>query len=591
MLTLTAEQVRRLEALQATRDQQRIGSLVGSAFPDVAARLGDRFPALVAHAVQRGAAHGLHHAACIARYLACWCVLGAEFETRADHAWAAALLGDRDRPEGAKAYQLGRRTREHLARPAGTTPAGATPPITMEAFDQALATLDEALLDRGPVGSLHHGPRITLGAACDIDGLDVRPADAAKRPRYVLEQGQWRLEQATPPGAAVTVGTGPNRLAALPPRLSLLASQASDGGTPARLRVRCLATACCDPALHPLVSLNDAAGLREWRGPLAADVVLELYAEPPADLPEKALPPLIAAASPPRLALLGFASCGLRDGGPPLPPQQTHLAVHAAEQHLLAWHREPGAPIAWPPGDAAAGAAGTVLRIERDGRALDARAWLAAWQALDEQLAMGLDRLYTAWGRESGLERTTMHAEPEVFCGDAGIAWGWSEAPAGLAAPSFFRVLGRLDIVACRLALRMSGELTFEGSLSRLTLECHAQERLQTDWETGPDAAATLPVPPQQRPAQQSVRLPFVLHVEPVVGTTTALLASGPATGAIVGDCGLRLRPDGLGLQWFVRVAVEPVHATLQVHHPLLGRTTQTRRLLPALTLADWSLG
>src|SRR5262249_20229211 len=200
-------------------------------------------------------------------------------------------------------------------------------------------------------------------------------------------------------------------------------------------------------------------------GPQAADLVLELYADPAADLPENALPPLIAAAPPPRLALLGFASCGLRDGGPPLSAQQTHVAVHAAEQHLMTWHREPGAPVAWPPGASAPGTAAaiTAMRIERDGHALDTRAWLAAWQALDEQLATGLDRLYTAWGRESGLERTTMHAEPAVFCGDAGIAWGWSDAPAGLAAPSFFRVLGRLDIVACRLALRLCGELALEG--------------------------------------------------------------------------------------------------------------------------------
>jgi hypothetical protein len=568
MLALNAEQVGRLQALQMTRDQQRITELVAAAFPDAAGRLGERLASLVSHAVERSAAHGLRHASCVARYLACCCVLGADFETRPGHEWAAALLGDATRSEGAKAWQLCRRTREAL---------GAANGAALPGFDQALAALDTQLQDRGPIGSLRHGPRIVLGQACDIDAVDVRPGDGPARQRYVLEHGQWKRVPWTPPPNPVTVG-GAGRVAALPARLSMIAPSA--GATPARLRVRCVAAQRCGPSDHPLLVLNDAQGLREWRGAAATDVVLELFADPLPEPPDGTPRPLIGAAGAPRLGLLGLAACGLRDEGAPFGEQQSQLALHPSEQHLMAWRREPSQPLEWPQAGATADPKGrTACRIECDGHALPAVRWLDGWAELDRQIAGGLERLYTAWGRESGLERTTLQAEPALMAGDAGLAWGWTEGRAGLADAPFFRVVGKLDLVACRLRLRLSGVLALGDSVSLLTLQCHAEDRLQAAWETDrPDA----PMLPEQPTAQASFRLPFVLSIESIAVASGAMLEGGPASGAVVGRCGLRPRPDGAGLQWFAQAAIEPVHAAFIVHDPLRGETSHVRCLLPA---------
>jgi len=577
MLPLNAQQVERLQALQMSRDHDRLAALIATAFPEVPGRLGERYPSLVAHAVQRSESHGLRHAACVARYLACCCAMGADFETRPGNEWAAGVLADASRSEGAKVFQLCRRTRESL----GSAPGGIAP----AAFDQALALLDAALADRGPMGSLQRGPRIVLGQACDIDAIDLRLAEGAPRQRYAIENNQWRRVPWPAPAKAVTVGAVSGALPSLPERLSLLSPAA--GAQPTRLRVRCAAAHCCDPVLHPRVLLNDPQAPREWRGTLAADVMLEPFADALPEPPPGAPAPLIAAAGSPRLAQLVVGACGLREQGTPLGEQSTQIAVHRIDQHLMVWRREPGPVMAWPSAAPVDAAARTACRIERDGHLLDASAWTAGFAQLDAQLASGLDRLYTAWGRESGLERTTMQAEPALLTGEAGVSWGWSEGREGLADAAYFRVLGRLELLACRLSLRLGGELVLDDSVSRLSLQCHAQERLQVSWESGVEGGPL----PTLAPAHLAFRLPFVLQVDSVAAASVAMLDSSPASGAITGQCGLRMRADGAGLQWFAQMAVEPVHAHFRVHDPLRGVMGHPRRLLPALPLVDWSLG
>jgi len=315
--------------------------------------------------------------------------------------------------------------------------------------------------------------------------------------------------------------------------------------------------------------------------------MLEPFADALPEPPPGAPSPLIAAAGSPRLAQLVVGACGLREQGTPLGEQSTQIAVHRIDQHLMVWRREPGPLMAWPSAAPVDAAARTACRIERDGHLLDASAWTAGFAQLDAQLASGLDRLYTAWGRESGLERTTMQAEPALLTGDAGVSWGWSEGREGLADAAYFRVLGRLELLACRLSLRLGGELMLDDSVSRLSLQCHAQERLQVSRESGVEGGPL----PTLAPAHLAFRLPFVLQVDSVAAASVAMLDSSPASGAITGQCGLRMRADGAGLQWFAQMAVEPVHAHFRVHDPLRGVMSQSRRLLPALPLVDWSLG
>ena len=158
-----------------------------------------------------------------------------------------------------------------------------------------------------------------------------------------------------------------------------------------------------------------------------------------------------------------------------------------------------------------------------------------------------------------------------------------------MVAPPYFRVAGWMDLVACQLNLRFSGQLQLEGSSSHLSLHCAASEPLRVGWER---TAGDADLPALLSTAQVAFRQPFVLVVEPQAWAELGVAdAAAPVTGGLVGSCGLRPRPDGAGLQWFAKLSIEPVHAVLHLHDPLLGERELLRPLLPAMELLDWSLG
>ena len=64
-----------------------------------------------------------------------------------------------------------------------------------------------------------------------------------------------------------------------------------------------------------------------------------------------------------------------------------------------------------------------------------------------------------------------------------------------------------------------------------------------------------------------------------------------PITGALVGECGLRVRADGGGQQWFFGLRAEPVTVVTEISDPVLGGARQTRKIFPAMTLVEWSAG
>jgi hypothetical protein len=472
-----------------------------------------------------------------------------------------------------------------------------------KAFEQAILGLDALLMPRGTLGSLLPAQKVQLGEACDIDALDLRLQEAPPQLQYQLEQAQWRrlpaLASNKPITLAVTGGPRPAALPlgqtapaaaavpTLPPRLSLLSS--SLGRDPARLRLRTRCATCCDPAVHPLVVMNGRFGLTEWRGPHAADIVLGLpatAAEPP---PGDDLQPLIGVETAAQISQLSLSSCGLRDSGQSLGELSTQVAVYPAEQHLLAWRREAGTPMTWPDAQATPTAPLSRLRLERDGTALDATRWQVGLEDLDRQLIEGLGRLATAWERESGVTQARLQAEPRVLSGSAGISWGWAEGADGLAAPPVFRLAGMLDLVACQLNLRLSGALKLRGALSRISLHCAGAHALQVQFERTP---ATPDIVALLAGAATKFQLPLVLELESLAQDDLAVLdIAGPVTGQLVGSCGLRPRESGQGLQWFAKLAIEPVKVVLHLHDPLLGSQTRLQPLLPALTLLDWSLG
>lgn len=584
MWQLTPEQTAALAALKRQRDLARLGAVLGEAFPAVRERVGARFADLVELGAQRGAAQRLSHLLALARYLACWFVLGAEFEAKPGHEWAQQILVADDRDEGARVFQLCRRTSEELARLAATATQAAGLMRSAD-FDAALALLDASLLRAGALGSLLAPERLRLGAACDLDAVDLRAADGAAPLLYRLADGQWTRTAAEASRLPITV-SAETGAGAWSPALHLLAG--AYGQPPTRLRLRTLAAACCDAAAHPLLTLAGTQGRLEWRGPQTADAMLHFNAAPPEPPPGRTLLPVMGLESAAQQSLLALEACGLRTSGAALAPLTTEVSVYAAEQHLLLWQREAMPAANWP--DAPPPAPGRArVRIERDGQLLDASRWQAGLEALDQQLLAALGRLATAWERESGVTQGRLHAEPRLLAGTAALTWGWAEGPRGLVDAPTWRVAGRLDLVACRLDLRFSGALALQGSRSRLQLHCAAAEELRCEFERRAGDADLLAA---LAPAQASFRQPFVLKLDALAHDELAMLEmAAPASGALVGACGLRPHPEGAGLQWFFTLELEPVGVHLLLREPLLGEQQLHRALLPAMKLVDWSLG
>jgi hypothetical protein len=94
-------------------------------------------------------------------------------------------------------------------------------------------------------------------------------------------------------------------------------------------------------------------------------------------------------------------------------------------------------------------------------------------------------------------------------------------------------------------------------------------------------------------PATVKLRFDYRIEFDPVAVEEAALWSeTGPCTGALVGEIGLRPRAGGgSGWQWFARLDSEAVSVPVTVHDPLLGRTTSRVSLLPAVRLLDWSAG
>jgi hypothetical protein len=578
MWSLSPEQAARLSALQRSRDLQRIGDTLAVAFAEPRSRLGERWNEFVEYGAVRAAAYGLTHMLCVARLLACWIACGAEFESR--QPWAAAILTDDKRSQGAKAYQLCVRVLEHLR---SVAQAGQPTPGD---FVLALRQLDDRLADAGTLASLLPRERIRLGAACDIDAIELRLVDAAWRQHYTAQGGPWRREACTPQLASVTLVH--DALADAAPRLPghvALLSRPATGDTAARLRVRVKTEHRCDASLHPLVQWLEPSGPRSLRGDAAGDTTLAVYART-AD-GEGDMPPSMGAEDSPHYSLLTVASCGLRARGAPVGELSTTLAAYDATQHLIAWRRDPVA--AWQlPADAPPAIAPARCRREADGRLQDSSAWLRGFHDLDAQLQQGVARLLTAWERESGVSDGKLSVDAALLVGSAGITWGWAEGPNGIAALPYMRLEGLLDLVACRLGLRFTGAFTRGGSRSLLTLSTDGSVALAGPWQRGPADGALFAVAAK---LQRPVRQVFHFAVQPLADAGLAVLGScGLLKGAISGAVGLEQRPDGPGLRWFVRLGIEPVLAQLRLVDPLFGVQMLQQPLLPAQALVDWSL-
>lgn len=586
MLQLTPEQAEQIERLQLRRDTAALVQLLGEAWPEVAAQLQARWPAFVAAALERAHQLGLKNVADQARHASLCCLWGSSFEARPGFEWAAAICADPNLAPAVRLHQLHHQSREELVRRQALA-APASPALSVAGFDKAVAAIDAGLAAVAAARTVFlDQPPPPRPRACDLAAVTFAVVEPKPLQGYLGQDAVWRRAD-LPPWAPP-----PETLSAPPdePRLLQVLSRAAGAGASARLQLAISTQAVCD-AHHPEVVHASAAGRLSWRGADTARLSLALHA-PPSPPPDAQLGPAgIAHGEPPDRQTVTIASCGIRDAGAPLGSVTLGLQVHAATQRLVEIRHGAAPALAWPaeaepPRPATAA---TACHLEADGQAQPAAAWLKAWQGLQPRARSGLETLFIAWSRQIAGTSARLDAELAPLVGQAALTWGWQHEPDGSIA---LRLQGTIDFAALVLDLRLAGELEWAGSRARVALRAQGRSDWRMSLDQRGDAAAEGQGLAQ---AKCSWRHPFSLSVEAIATGEPALLSAGPLPeplrGAVVGECGLRPRPDGRGQQWFYRLAIEPVHVHLLRQDPIGGTQRLRRELLPALTLIDWSAG
>lgn len=569
MLSLSPQQMDLLAQVMRERFVQRLAAHFALQWPAMLARLGERHGAFIDLAVQHAQKHGLAEGPCVARYVNLWFVWGPAFEDKPGFDWALAVLQDPKRNEFTKSHQLVRRTLDELQRlhaaQAGRPHTG-LPPADFEATD---ARVVSDLADLGRLGevvpSTVHVPRQN----CDLDAIDIGTIDTAWRHEYRLSDKDW--QRVPGPAATPRIRIDPGQPAPVV-TLAVLTHAPGEGGL-ARLQVKARALGGCGGSTHPRVAFTGPHGLWEWRGHEATAVSWPVHAPPSLPAPDGLIAG-IALESQPQHHALQVSSCGLRDHGAPLGELTLPVLSYPADPWLLEL-RHTQHPA--------------TCRLERDGIAQDASAWQRGFARLHDDFKASTDQLLLAFERTSGATASQIELNPSLMAGQAGLSWGWREGPQGLADTPLMRLEGWIDMVACALQLQLSGELDLAGAKARLRL--HAQG--STPWRTRILRDTALPpLPEVLAPTVVKLRYPFELEMDPIVTPEhVALHPVVPATGAIVGEAGLRPKPGAGGAQFYLQLKIEPVATTLAIVDPVLGTTRQARPLLPAMTLLDWSLG
>jgi hypothetical protein len=245
--------------------------------------------------------------------------------------------------------------------------------------------------------------------------------------------------------------------------------------------------------------------------------------------------------------------------------------------------------MVWPAPAEAAPAPTATCKLEKDGAPAEAAAWQQSWRGLHGAFRAGMERLYNEWARVLDNEASRLEVEASPLVGQAGVTWGWRRTSASTVV---MRTEGALDLLALSIELRLSGELVEGPSRSHIRIHCKGRCELRT-------AIAQLGAKGLEGQDLKSVlrtwRFPFTLEIEPLAGAEPSTLSAAagpmPITGALVGECGLRGRGDGGGVQWFFALRAEPVQIVSEISDPLLGGSRRTRKIFPALSLVDWSAG
>lgn len=590
MLRLTHEQLALVEQLLLKRHAVGIAEALGEAWPAVSERLKERWPAFVEAALQSGHRHGLSEPDDLAQLACMWCIWGAAFDEKPGFDWARDILGDPRRSPALKVHQLLHRTRDELQ---GQKPAvpGAPPVVSVAQFDAALVRVKDRMAAHAIAKAVFvdHRPAPPV-KACDIGTVDLKIAEVEALQEYRHANGAWQRMPVPP------LAVAPEHWTRAPDEPLTLAvpSHALRAGPAARLNLKVEPLAVCDPRVHPqVVHTSLQSGRLAWKGRDAARLSLALYASPPAPPDPKLGPDGIATKREPDVHQVQIESCGLRDAGAPFGEVGVELRVVPAVQWLHEI-RHPAFPaMSWPlpPGGEPTVAPTTIVcRLEADGAPRDAVVWQRGWATLQPKFRQGMEKLFNAWAR--GMDGTSARLEVEAapLSGQAGFTWGWRRtAPAVVE----MRTEGALELLACALDVKLHGVVAIGAARARVALACKGRSELRMNVAQIGEAAA---VDGQGlADVKRSFRFPFSAEVDAVAAGDIATLHGGEVPeamlGAISGECGLRQRPDGLGLQWHFTLRLEPVTLAFVATDPVLGASHHQRTLLPAMPLVDWSAG
>jgi hypothetical protein len=584
MLRLSWEQFDLIEAIVLKRHAASISKVLAASWPAMTELLKDRWPAFVEAAVLQGRKHGFTEARELARYASLWCIWGPSFDAKPGFAWAAEILADPRRSASLKLHQLVHRTRDELQRrlPAA---AGAAPVVTVPQLDLALGGVDTQMGKLAAARSVFPVDAVSaVVLACDVGSVDMMVAGAENLQEYRHTANGWqRLPLARANDPHVTWSRAPEA-----PVEIAVTSHGLRRGAPARLNLRVDTVAVCDPRVHPEIVHVGPEGRLAWKGRDAARLSLALYAplpDPPG--PDEAAPGIAAEAAA-DAQTVRIESCGLRDAGAPFSDVTVKLRVYPATQWLSEVRHPSWSAMTWPPGDEAT-APPPACTLEADGAAADAVKWQRSWAELHAVFRRGMDRLYNEWVHALDGQAARLEIEASPLVGQAGLTWGWQRTAADVVR---LRTQGALDLIACAIDLRLSGELAIGSARSRIRILCKGRTELRmTIAQLGGEAVEGQDL----KSALRTWRYPFTLEIEPLAGAEPATLgaSSGPVpiTGALVGGCGLRPRPDAAGHQWFFSLRSEPVIVSTETADPMFGASRAVKNIFPALQLVDWSAG
>lgn len=611
MLRLTAEQHDWLQGLQRERLAQALARVLTVQWPVLAAKLGDRGEAFVDAALLQAQRHGLLEPVHAARYVNLWCVWGPAFDDKPGFEWATEILHDEHRPPGVKVQQLALRSHDELTQRAA---AGVKP----EQFDAADAALEAVAAGpeaapwiEGPAGLPQ--PR----QVCDMTAFDIAVGDQGWRQEYRLalsggavlvnrapvaaEPQRYRTDTPPLPGA----GVAPRQIAAL--------AYPASRGHKAWLHLRCAIDTVCDAHVHPRVEFKSDAGGQVFMGMPARLIKSPLHAAEefippkaptgpagptPAAQQGKPGAPVTTAVTegalcrerPPRYVQITACTCGLRRAGAPLGTQQAVLSILPAEQWFAEFKALPQPTWQWPQQGARDIAPPPLVRLERDGQPLPVGAWQQGFSRLGEAFVNGMDGWYQQLMREEVLLSPRIEAVPQLLHGLAAFTWGAREAVTAEGSSGFLRAQLIARLVACATELTVMGELRHAGTHGRVRLLSTGRALLEAD---------VLREQPEPALAERLMAVkttwshPFAVEFDALshTGLSTASEDPGSQPGALVGEAGLRPRPDGQGWQWYLKLALLPCTLALRVWDPVRGEQTATRTLWPAITLVDWSAG